>query len=339
MQELVTIEETKTFDVFVTPNGLDPFLEKIRFEIDGFVPDLSTAKGRKEIASMAQRVARSKTYLDGVGKDLVTKLKEQPKKVDAERKRMRDMLDEWKEEVRRPLTEWEEKEKARVQAHEDGLSHIRMLAHEYTDTFNTEKRNSEQLKANLAELKAIELGECWEEFEAKAATEKDCSLTKLESLIKVVEAEELKAAELERLQREEAERRQREHEERIAREAAEKARIEAEQKAEEERKAVELKAQQEREASEKRELELKLEAEAAKRKALEAEENAKREAEAAKQREIEEAKQREANKQHKAKINNEALDALVAGGLSKKDAKTVVELIAKRQVPHVCINY
>ncbi|EES5368095.1 cell envelope biogenesis protein TolA, partial [Escherichia coli] len=36
-----------------------------------FVPDITTAKGRKEIAYLAYKVAQTKTYLDGLGKDLV----------------------------------------------------------------------------------------------------------------------------------------------------------------------------------------------------------------------------------------------------------------------------
>lgn len=339
MQDLVKIEESNILSVFTTDKGLDPFLEKVREEIDSFTPDISTPKGRKEVASMAMKVAKSKTYLDGKGKELVAKLKEQPRLVDAERKRMRDMLDKWKEEVRRPLTEWEEKEKARVEAHEYRLTHMRSLAHEYTDTLNTQKKNSAQLKECLSEVKAIELGEAWEEFEAKASTEKDHCVNKLEALVSEVEAAEKQAAELERLQREEEERKQKEREEQIAREAAESARLEAERKAEEERQALENKAKEEREAAERRELQLKLDAEAAERRALEAADKAKREAEAEKQREAEEAKKREANKKHKAGINNAALDALVAGGIGKNDAKKVIELIAKGLIPNVSIYY
>ncbi|EGT6367902.1 cell envelope biogenesis protein TolA, partial [Escherichia coli] len=51
-----------------------------------FVPDITTAKGRKEIAYLAYKVAQTKTYLDGLGKDLVAELKEIPKLIDANRK-------------------------------------------------------------------------------------------------------------------------------------------------------------------------------------------------------------------------------------------------------------
>ena len=64
MNELIAIEDANAMDIFIRPDGLEPFLETIRCEIDSFVPDISSAKGRKEVASMASKVAKSKVYLD-----------------------------------------------------------------------------------------------------------------------------------------------------------------------------------------------------------------------------------------------------------------------------------
>ena len=93
--------------VYSAANGLDPFLQKIREEIDSFVPDVATRKGREAIASIAYKVARSKTALDNVGKELVAELKEVPKKIDAERKRMRDLLDGWQAEFMVSVSFWD----------------------------------------------------------------------------------------------------------------------------------------------------------------------------------------------------------------------------------------
>ncbi len=123
--EIALVPKENALQVYSAENGLDPYLQKIRAEIDSFVPDVSTRKGREAIASIAYKVARSKTALDGVGKDLVAELKEVPKKIDAERKRMRDLLDSWQAEVRKPLTEWEEAEAARVAAHERRVDELR----------------------------------------------------------------------------------------------------------------------------------------------------------------------------------------------------------------------
>ena len=110
----IVVNETNALAIFTATNGLDPYLDKIREEIDAFVPDLTSADGRKDIASIAYKVAKSKTALDKTGKALVSRLKEQPKLVDAERKRMRVLLDLWREEVRRPLAEWEDAEQIRA---------------------------------------------------------------------------------------------------------------------------------------------------------------------------------------------------------------------------------
>lgn len=105
MNELIVIPKETALEVFTQTNGLDSYIRQIEDEVNSFVPDISTAKSRAAIASIAAKIAKSKTYLDGVGKDLVDKLKEQPKLVDAERKRMRDKLDALKDQVRKPLTD------------------------------------------------------------------------------------------------------------------------------------------------------------------------------------------------------------------------------------------
>ena len=52
-----------------------------------------------------------------------------------------------------------------------------------------------------------------------------------------------------------------------------------------------------------------------------------------------EAKAREADKAHKKTVNNEALAALVAGGMPEECAKQAITLIAQRRIPHISINY
>lgn len=67
---LVTIEPVNALAIFTTPEKVDPILEAIRKVVSEFEPDVTTAKGRKEIASIAHKVAQSKTYLDGIGNKL-----------------------------------------------------------------------------------------------------------------------------------------------------------------------------------------------------------------------------------------------------------------------------
>ena len=115
--DLVIIEKQNAMAVFTTKEQLDPIIEAIEKEARSLVPDVSTRKGRDAIASMAHKVARSKTYIDNAGKDLVAELKALPKQIDESRRIVRDRLDALKDEVRRPLTEWEA-EQERIKAEE-----------------------------------------------------------------------------------------------------------------------------------------------------------------------------------------------------------------------------
>ena len=291
--------------VYSAANGLDPFLQKIREEIDGFVPDVTTRKGREAIASIAYKVARSKTALDNVGKELVAELKEVPKKIDAERKRMRDLLDSWQAEVRQPLTTWEEAEKARTAKHEAGIEQLKNT--------NTEGMSAALIGACIQDLDTCEIGPEWEEFEAEAHRVKAASLATLREALAKQEKYEAEQAELAELRRKQAEQEQKDREARIAQEAAEKAQREAEAKAQAERDA----------------------AERAERAAA-----AERQRQADEQARIErEAKAREADKAHKKAINNEALAAFIAGGMPEECAKQAITLIAQRKIPHIQISY
>lgn len=147
----------------------------------------------------------------------------------------------------------------------------------------------------------------------------------------------------------------------IAEEAAAKAREEAAQmmiKQQEEAAALIVKNQQESEAREAAakqavidaENKAKLEAEqaAAKLKAqaekaeIDKQNAIKQEAariQAKKDAEEAETKKREANKAHKKKINNEAMQAFINGGMTEECAKLAVTLLAKRSINHCQINY
>ncbi|MDM3785325.1 hypothetical protein O9499_02545, partial [Proteus mirabilis] len=101
--ELVVIEQATALDLFTAPEKVNQMLEHIkslaeeeRKELDS---DFSVAKNRKAFASLAYKVAQTKTYIDKEGKAVVDKLKELPKKVDASRKIFRDELDALSTEI------------------------------------------------------------------------------------------------------------------------------------------------------------------------------------------------------------------------------------------------
>lgn len=359
-REMVVIEPAQALAVFTNSESVDPILERIRREIDEFTPDVSTAKGRKEIASIAYRVAQSKTYLEGVGKRLADEQKEIPKKIDATRKRIRDTLDKWRDEVRAPLTEWENAEDKRIEGHEANIRSINQADEGCT--------SSTQFRIALEFVEKIVVGPDCEEFEAQYARAKEAARIRISGSLKEAEKREAEAAELDRLRKAEAERIEREQIERIRREGEEKAKKEAEAKAKADREAAERRERELKEAAERaqreakereekiireaeekrqrdaleaerRETELKRQKEEADRRAEEAEARVKREAEEARKREEEEAARREQNKRHRSKINGAAAAAFIAGGMNEESAKLAVTLIAKQTIPNVSIAY
>lgn len=84
-----------------------------------------------------------------------------PKRIDAERKRMRDTLDALADDVRRPLTEWEQAEDDRVRRHKDALEGITTLVVNCGET-------SDSLRSAIGAVDSIAIGPEWEEFEAEA---------------------------------------------------------------------------------------------------------------------------------------------------------------------------
>lgn len=361
--EVATIpSKENALTVFSAAQGLDPYLAKIREEIDGFVPDITTKKGREAIASIAHKVARSKTTLDNIGKELVAELKDVPKKIDAERKRMRDLLDAWKDEVRKPLDEWQAAEDARIDKLQNGIDWFNLRATENADLDSTE------MKASIAEVERIVVGEKWEEFEAEAHRAKAKAIESLNAALVKREAYEAEQAELAKLRADAEAQAQREREAQIAREAEERAKAEAERAAQAEREAVARREQEATAAAEKRELELKLKAEQAERQAaqakadqLAAEQKAEhdriaavnRQAAAVEQARLDElARQkaaadeilrqqqiREADTKHKGKIMRAAKEAIMSMNVSEELAKAIVLKIARGEVPNIVINF
>lgn len=348
--------------VYSKPGGLEPWLDKIRAEVSGHVPDLTTKKGREAIASLAFKVRKVKTALDGLGKEQVDRLKEIPKKIDAERLRMRTALDALAEEVRAPLTEWEAAEEARQQRHQQGIEWFRLRADEHRDL------DAAELRATLEQVNARAVDASWEEYEAEAHRVKARALDALTQALAAREKYDAEQAELARLRAAEAEREQKEREERIAREAAERAQREAEARAQAERDAAarreaealaaaetarlnaelaeqrriaaEQQAELDRQAAATREREAAAQAEQRARQAAEQAAAAERQRIADEQAALAaEAARREEDMAHKASINRAALDAFVHGGMPEDCAKQAIKLIAKGQIPNIRITY
>ncbi|MGR3218938.1 MAG: hypothetical protein ACUZ8H_03850 [Candidatus Anammoxibacter sp.] len=340
MKDLVSIENINAVDLFNGSSNLDDLLFKIADEAKSLVPDLTTKMGRDEIASVAHKVARSKTYLDGLRKDLIADKKKEVKAVDAEGKKMRATLDALKAEVRQPLTDWEEKEDLRVDTHK-----LNLVSISEKENISWSDLTTLLIKEFIAEVEAVDI-KSFEEFTATAAVAKEAALKSLNAALDSRVKYDSEQEELEKLRAESAAKKDEEEKEQLRLEGENRAKIEAEEKAKEEKERVKIQA----EKAEKDKQQAILAKEQAEKRAQKAEENAKIEAEKAAQAErdrIEQerlneeiaAKKREANKAHKKKINNAILDAFVICGVSKIEAKKAVEAIAKNEVPYLKINY
>ena len=108
--ELIVVEKLDLVKLFSEKGGMDEALKHVRARLDEFVPDVSTNTGRKEIASWARRVSRSKTFLDDIRKKKIETAKAEIDTANGIWKPARETLDKWRDETRLPLTKWEAEE-------------------------------------------------------------------------------------------------------------------------------------------------------------------------------------------------------------------------------------
>tara|TARA_R110002074_G_scaffold325686_1_gene495990 strand:+ start:283 stop:1002 length:720 start_codon:yes stop_codon:yes gene_type:complete len=147
--------DVSAVDIFKA-GGISPIIDKIKQAALAHVPDMHTDKGRKEIASLAHKVSKSKALLDSMGKDLADNLNAQLKPINAERKKCRDELDALRDEIRQPLTDYEqaEKEKAKAAQLLQDVADCLEVAYLMNDAFNVERQKLADENARQAEIQA-----------------------------------------------------------------------------------------------------------------------------------------------------------------------------------------
>ncbi|WP_301740772.1 hypothetical protein [Klebsiella pneumoniae] len=330
IMDLVVIEKKNAMAVFTNNDQLDPLIEAIEKEARSLVPDVTTKKGRDAIASMAHKVARSKTYIDNAGKDLVAELKALPKQIDESRRVVRERLDALKDEVRRPLTEWEA-EQERIKA-EEAMNAMHAEALEMNIKFDQELAAKFEADHEMALLMDKDI----DRERADKAAEAERQRIAREEEIKRQAEEKAKREAAEKAQREIDAAASREREAILAKERAERERIEAQQRAEREQ----------REAAERAEREKQAAVEAERRKAQEEADRIRREAEqreqarlAEEKRKAEEEARRAADVEHRRGINIAAVQALIDQGIPYEWAKACIIAVALGKVPATTIKY
>lgn len=310
-EALIPLESVNAVEVF-TGGGLDDLLARIRTEAVTLVPNVKTVAGRKEIASVAYKVSRSKTAIDDAGKALVADLKKQTGDIDSARKKARDTLDALRDEVRKPLTDWEE-EQARIER-ERAEAEERARAEAEAARLAEIARKEEEIRAREEAVRAAEEAE----RQRVAAEQAERDRVEREARLQAEAAENAKRAAAAAVER--AEREAREATERAAREAAEA-----------EQRAKDAAARAEREKAEA--------VAAAERRAQEEADRAERQRQAQAEAQRLEDEARAADVEHRRQINRAAVAALTALGISDDDAATVITAIVQGKVPAVAIRY
>ncbi|RIV07072.1 hypothetical protein D1624_24515 [Klebsiella pneumoniae] len=320
IMDLVVIEKKNAMAVFTNNDQLDPLIEAIEKEARSLVPDVTTKKGRDAIASMAHKVARSKTYIDNAGKDLVAELKALPKQIDESRRVVRERLDALKDEVRRPLTEWEA-EQERIKA-EEAMNALHAEALAMNEEFDR------QLAARIESdhEMALLMNDAFDREQADKAAEAERQ--------RIAHEEEIKRMAAAAAAREVEQRAQREREEAAHREAVLKAQAE---QAERDRIAAEQKAEADKKAA----------VEAERRKAQEEADRIRREAEqreqarlAEERRKADEQARREADVKHRKAVGTEIVKSLLANtSLTRDQAIEVLTAVKDGRIPHTGISY
>lgn len=306
---IIELPKINVLQVFVEPNGIDPYLEKMRKEALSHVPDISTKTGRAAIASIAVKVAKSKVYLEDAGKQLCdqerAKIDATLSAVMASRKRIKEELDALRDEVRKPLTDWEDAEAERKGKIESRIEAMKRLPEIGSDAAAIEK--------HLKRLEATEINESFGEYTAEAAIARTHAIhackSRLEAQIKI--EQDLK--ELEALRIKQAEQAQKDRDADIARKAAENAKLKAE-----------------REAKEKIDEANRLLAESLEREKLEKEKKQKADAE---------ENVRIADLEYRQRVIEDSIQSLVDFGIDDKTALDIVTAIYQGKIKNIFIKF
>lgn len=328
--ELAVVEEKSVLVAFSQEGGLDPVVEEAKKFVDDFKHDMSTAASRKRTASLANKVAKLKTKVDCMGKDLVSDWKSKAKIVDSSRKKMRDDLDELKVLARKPLSEWEAEEEVKKAAEaakkaQEEIDVQHEMALLMDDKFN---REAEEVAAELARVAAAEAEKAERE---RLEYEKQIIEEAKKEAKKQAEFEAEKAAKIEAA--------------RIAAADAEAARVlkeafEATEKAKRDAIAAEERAKVQAELAEKQRVAA---AEKAKQDAIDAAELARKQEVARRESEEAEAKRladaKAANNAHVGKVRKAIKLAIMKYTDDEVLAKKIVMALHNGELPNATITY
>jgi DNA repair exonuclease SbcCD ATPase subunit len=347
-----------------TPEGMDLMIAEIRKDALCFEGDMTTKEGRKQIKSMAYRVACSKAPLEGLAKELKEDHQAIIAGINGQVTKFKKSFDELRDEIRKPIDEIEEREAAELKARQDRFNEIERLS--TTRAFNSVN----DVKGLLKDLEQAFDFDNWGSFEFKAKSTYEEAKKYLKSEVEKGIKHESEQKELAELRQKTAELDRKNREEEIRKNAAANAKKEAAEKQkrlkEQKAKAIADKKVAEAKAIESERLRkehAKLAEVRAKAAAKEAEEYAKRKAAAAikeeraaveRKRLFDEAEAAKiaANKEHCAKIERESktfmakIIHLEIYGSDKSEShissyisEKIIEAVINKKIPNVSMKY
>lgn len=314
--------------------------------------DVSKAKDRTAVKSMAAKVTTAKTGIDKARLAMTSDLRQRVSNINDAAKIVVEGLATIAKEVRAPVTAWEKAEEEREELVESTIAKIKAAALvTIADTSASVSARGNDIYETVID-KAVFLKRFDEAEEAKTATMK--ALHEAMHFLKKQEDAEaelaaMKAAEAERLAKEAAEKAKREaeeraaqaaqeakeREERLAQEAADNARRAAEQTAENARLEAEREAQRQIDEANRRaaQAEAERKAELDRIAAKEAEEKRIADEQAAEQA------RREKNAANRREKMGQAKQAMMSiGGITEEAAMKIVRALAKQSQPDAKIT-
>lgn len=333
------------------------FIDKLKKLISEQKPDTSTDKGRKEIASFAYKIARSKTAIDEAAKKSTEDMRAQINAVNETRNIVRKEIDELQALARKPLTDWENAEKARQERVEAIKQSIDSAKRDAIVT-----GGAMAMKQAIEILQSLDLNTDFDQHESEIITNRrNIQIEECQALLEQIEQAERDALELEKLREEKRIREEKEVQERAEkkeRELKERQERERQEQEEHDRLAAEKRAAEEKENHARREKQIAEQAAAAERERIQREADqrvkdaeekarlAKEEADRKEKARIDEENRIAAEKlkrqqdiEHRSKIMTAAKEAIMKIGHDEEAAKNIIRAIVAGEIPNVVINF
>jgi colicin import membrane protein len=327
--------------VFADPRKAEELFAHIEREIAEFTPDLSTDKGRKAIASLAYKVAQTKTAIDAAGADLNEEANKRIGVVNAERRRLKARLEALQTKARQPLTEWETKEEQRIDYMRRMLAHIENCG---KGTIDGVPQAYAILFRELQEKVVID--DSFGEFQSEAIRARDIALDRLRASMAAHEKAEADRAELELLRAAERTRQEIEAARKFEADALARAEADEAERGERERQAEVTAKRREDEAAERARIDEKRRADAAiataereKQAAIDEAARKDRVREAEAKRVADEQSARDADQKHRTEVKSAVKEALKSLGASESAAVKIVLAIIAGEIPNVTLRF